>query len=377
MKKIGTITFHASHNYGSSLQAYALQEYVKKLCKNNIEYKIINLRTKVQKEIYTNVFEQKNWKSYIKRLFVIKEKEQLSIKCYNFENFIHNKLDITKEFSTLEELKKQNLGFDYYISGSDQIWNLTPVDFDWSYYLEFIHNAKKISYSASFGPIKQNWTSEHKERIKNNLNEYNHISVRELGSLNNIKDLINKEAKIHIDPTLLLTEKEWDKIIDKEPILKKDYILFYDLKWKKTSTKIAKVLSKKFKMPVIITCFTGIKAQYSNFEKHYDCGPLEFLNLIKNAKLVLSSSFHGTVFSIIFHKHFFAIDGDKDFRINNLLTTLNLQNRTINIKDLKEKSNQAFDKINFSLTEDILNKERNRSKEYLLTALEIKIKEKK
>ena len=92
---------------------------------------------------------------------------------------------------------------------------------------------------------------------------------------------------------------------------------------------------------------------------------------------MLSSSFHGTVFPIIFHKHFFAIDGDKDFRTNNLLTTLNLQNRTINIKDLKEKSNQAFDKINFSLTEDILNKERNRSKEYLLTALEIKIKEKK
>lgn len=377
MKKIAAITFHASHNYGSNLQAYALQEYIKRIGKNNIDYKIINLRTKVQKEIYTNVFEQKNWKSYIKRLFVIKEKKQLYKKYSNFENFINNKLNITEEFPTLESLTVQNFNFDYYISGSDQIWNLNPADFDWSYYLEFVNNAKKISYSASFGPIKQNWTSEEKERIKNDLNEYKHISVRELGSLNNIKSLISKKAEIHIDPTLLLTKTDWDKIIDKEAILKKDYILFYDLKWKKSSTKIAKTLSKKFKMPVIITCFTGITAQFSNFEKHYECGPLEFLNLIKNAKLVLSSSFHGTVFSIIFHKHFFAIDGDKDFRINNLLTMLNLQNRTINIKDLKEKSEEAFGKINFSLTEDILNKERNRSKEYLLTALEIKSKEKK
>ena len=106
MKKIGTITFHSPYNYGSSLQAYALQETVKKICNQDCEYKIINLRTEKQKYMY----EIDNEKSYInkliKRVLLKDYKEKYKIKNQKFEDFINNKLNVTREYKTYEELEK-------------------------------------------------------------------------------------------------------------------------------------------------------------------------------------------------------------------------------------------------------------------------------
>ena len=107
MKKIGTITFHSPYNYGSSLQAYALQETVKKICNQDCEYKIINLRTEKQKYMY----EIDNEKSYInkliKRVLLKDYKEKYKIKNQKFEDFINNKLNVTREYKTYEELKRK------------------------------------------------------------------------------------------------------------------------------------------------------------------------------------------------------------------------------------------------------------------------------
>ena len=143
MKKIATITFHASYNYGSNLQAYALQEVVKKLCVNNCEYNIINLRTNIQKDMYKNCFEKNDMKSKLKQiLFFSKEKELMQKNKY-FEDFITSKLNLTKEYNSLMELENENLYYDYYIAGSDQLWNLGAKDFDWANYLEFVKADRK------------------------------------------------------------------------------------------------------------------------------------------------------------------------------------------------------------------------------------------
>lgn len=371
MKRIATITFHASYNYGSNLQAYALQEYVKKLCNNKCEYRIINLRTDIQKNIYKNYFERDGLKNKIKRMVYFNEKKTLIKKKEYFEKFINERLNVTKELKSLDEIKDANLKYDYYISGSDQLWNLKAKDFDWANYLEFVNTGKKIAYAASFGPKAQSWNEKDKERVKKDLLQYDVISVREQGSFNNVMELTGIEPEINVDPTMLLSMEEWEKVIPQSPILKKDYILLYNLKGDKEILKIAKKVSKELKLPVVVTR-KGPKIEILyGFKKRYDTGPIEFLNLLKNAKLVLSSSFHGTVFSVLFNKPFFAINGAKDFRIHTLLEKMKLENRTVEIDNIKEKCNKAFD-ISFEESLKLLEEERTKSEKYLKKALDIK-----
>lgn len=371
MKKIATITFHSSYNYGSHLQAFALQEFVKNISKDPVDYKIINLRTQTQKNMYKNIFEKGGLKNHIKRIILIRYKKDLFKKKINFEKFLSSKLQVTKEFSTLGELVDENFDFNYYIAGSDQLWNLSATDFSWANYLEFIKNGKKLSYSASFGPIEQRWNNQEKDRVKKDLEKFEYLSVREQGSFDNVKKLIGREPEINVDPTMLLEKKEWLKIIGNKPIINKKYILFYDLKGKKEDLKIVREISKKLNMPVVITKFMNMKIHFSNFEKHYYCGPIEFLNILYNSNLVLSSSFHGNVFSIIFNRPFYALNGNSDFRIKSMLEKFNLEDRSITYEELDSKLERLYN-IDFKDALYVLNKERDKSKDYLKKALEIK-----
>ena len=116
MKKIATITFHGAHNYGSNLQSYALQEYIKKIAGSGCIYEILNLRTDIQKRQYS-LNKDNKITSKIVRKFLLKDFDRKNKGKYEkFENFINNKLQVTKEYSSLEELKNANLKYDYLIS---------------------------------------------------------------------------------------------------------------------------------------------------------------------------------------------------------------------------------------------------------------------
>lgn len=371
MKKIAAITFHGSYNFGSNLQAYALQEYIKKLAKENnkeIKYKIINYRTQIQKDMYDY---KKNGTFYKKILNTIFLKKVMEQRQENYENFMRNCLDLTDEYNEKEELEKLN--YDYYISGSDQIWNLATYDFDWAYFLDFVSNGKKIAYAPSLGPKKLDIGEESKKKIKSLVNKYDNVSVREQGSKERLAEIIEnqKDININIDPTILLEKNDWEKIIKEEPILKGNYILFYTLRMSKERAKFLKEISKKMKMPIVVANQSLRYDYIYGFKRQYQSGPLEFLNLIKNAKLVISSSFHGTVFSILLNKPFYTLDGINDSRIKNLLNITNLENRSISINDdLDEKLKDAFS-IEFSFCNDKLENERKRSREYLENALDL------
>lgn len=369
MKKIATITFHASYNYGSNLQAYALQEVVKRLCENNCEYNIINLRTNLQKDMYKNCFEKSDIKNKLKQILFLSKKKELILKNKYFEEFITSKLNLTKEYNSLKELEDEKFDYDYYIAGSDQLWNLGAKDFDWANYLEFVNKGKKISYAASFGPKSQTWNEEEKNRVKNDLLKFDSISVREIGSFNNVKELTGIEAEINVDPTMLLSKEDWEKLIPKEAMYKGEYIFLYNLKGDEY-LKLAKYISKKLNLPIVVSKYGGKSEIIYGFKKRYDVGPIEFLNLIKNASLVLSSSFHGTIFSILLNRPFFALNGNKDFRISTLLEKMGLEERGINMDDYELKCAKAFD-INFKESIKLLNDERKKSEIYLKNALDI------
>ncbi len=366
MISIATVTYHSSYNYGSNLQAYALQTFVENLDKGNINYEIINLRTDAQKELYKLPFEKTGVKNLLRSIIYLPYKNSLKNRNKLSEKFICEKLNITCEFSSSEEFR--NFDYDYYISGGDQIWNLAPLDFDWSYYLEFVKSGKRISYATSFGPIKQNWSEKERNRVKEALLNYDYLSVREEGSYNNVLELTGITPEINIDPTLLLTKNDWLGMFDSQPIIKGKYILLYDLKSKNETYDLAKKISKALKIKVVVTQYNLRCHLLYPFEKHYDTGPAEFLNLIYNAELVLSSSFHGTVFSILLNKPFFAINGLKDFRINTLLKAMRLEKRSID-SDTPDEIISGYRDVDFTESEAVLVKERAKSELYLKTSL--------
>lgn len=368
MKKIGAITFHASYNFGSNLQAYALQEYVKKIGKNSVNYQIINLRTNKQKYMYNFKENTKGIKLLAKKILYGKKLNKREEK---FEKFINTNLNLTKEYNDVEMLKNEMFDYNYYISGSDQLWNLAAGDFEWTYYLDFVKEGKRISYAASAGPILREKSKNDIEKIKELVNKYDCISVREQGTYDLIKNITGRESKINVDPTLLLNKEEWNEIIPDEKLYKKPYILYYTLQPTKIRSKFIKKIGKVFNKKIVVANPSFKFDLLGGFVKKYESGPLEFLNLLKNADLVISSSFHGTVFSILFNKPFFALNGKNDFRISTLLKKCNLEDRTISeTDDLSKLNNKAYN-IDFKNANENIERERAESKKYLLNALEI------
>lgn len=370
MKKIGTITFHSSYNYGSCLQAYALQEFVKSLSED-INYEIINYRSFEQKKMYKSCFEKKDLKSFLKRIYFYKNKNNL-IKASNlFESFINDKLDISNEISTKQEVLEICQKYDYIISGSDQIWNIKIKDFFDGYYLNFKTKAKKIAYAPSLGPKKQEFSREEKEKLKKFLNDYDYISVRENGSADKIKGITGINPVVLVDPTMLLTSEDWIKLISKDRIIKDDYIFLYNLKNDSSIYKMVEFIRNKTNLKIVVPRF-GYKCEIlKGYEVYYATGPLEFLNLIYYSKLTLSSSFHGTVFSILLNKPFFSLNGDSDLRISNLLKLTFLEDRAINIDNVLSRIENNIYKVDFSKVDEYIDEERKKSKIFLEKALEI------
>lgn len=346
-KTVGIMTFHAAHNYGSCLQAYALQSKIKEL---GCDVKIINFRSPRQREMYRALTNRKGLKYILKNAFFLlnlsKRKKRHSI----FEEFIAKHYYLTDEYSSLEELKNNPPAFDFYISGSDQIWNTVPYDADMAYFLPFVKKGVKIAFAPSFGQIGN---IEHKSEIAKYLSVYDFLSVREENANLLLDELIGKTAPVVTDPTLFYGQDFWEKLIDDKPIIDKGYIFFYTLFATPEMIKQVKMLSKSTGLPVVISNVSNQYEVFSGFEKHIDCGPCEFLNLLKNAKYVFTSSFHCTVFSIIFRKDFYAFRGMEDKRISTLLKTVNLENRSVDennkVELLSNCESVDFDGVNEKL----------------------------
>lgn len=365
-KSVGILTFHASHNYGSCLQAYALLKTVKKL---GVNAEIINFRTDRQKDMYAVFTKRKGVKYFFKNLTHLFYYFPLRKKHEKFEKFINEEYELSKEqYKTIAELENADFAYDSFIVGSDQIWNPIPKDFDWAYFLTFTES-KKIAYAPSFGPFFGRADEKLLHSIADQIEKFSFVSVREYNAKNYLSKYTQKQIEVVLDPTLLVDKEEWMQLVENEPSVEGEYIFLYTLFSSAEINKIAKELAQKWKMKVVVSNFSNQYDVFTPYTKKFDAGPKDFLNLIYHAKFVLVTSFHGTVFSILFEKPFFAINGGKDNRISTLLTHTKLSERTIEIDNIDAKAETAFS-IDFKVAKEELLKEREHSIEYLRMSLE-------
>lgn len=370
MKKIEIVTFNKAHNYGATLQAYAL------------ERKISDLKYEVDFLNYYDEFIENGYK-----IFKISKKHGLlgvvksflssvvfykinKKRFYTFNDFINNNLKInTKYYKSICELKNNTPEVDVLITGSDQVWNskitggLSDV-----YTLNFGNDGiKRISYAASVGDI--NLIKDNEEEYKKKISKIDYISVRENDAKEALSEIIDKPIKVVLDPTLLLTKKEWDDVVNKISNTKEKYILAYVVEPDEEYIKIANDLSKKTGLRIIH--FGKKNPGYNNVLKSaYTEGPLEFINYIKNAEYVVATSFHATVFSIIFNKKFFIVPHRKTgARVTNLLDNLEIKGRTFSSYEDFKDIDYDFD-TDWTNVKKILDKEREESINWLKNAIE-------
>lgn len=371
MKKIATMTFHHAHNFGSVLQAYALQQFIQNMYEDHdasVEYKIIDYYTELQEELYSVYKHEFSVKSIIKNLVAWRYSRQLKQKHQKFETFLRERCSLTRRYKNREELVKEIPVADVYISGSDQLWNVRAEDFDSVYYYDFIEdNCKRISYAASLGPLQIDWEKYDRSKYKTLIEKYDRISVREQGSFDNLKNITDVKCNINVDPTLLISQDEWRKIESKENYNNGKYILLYCLEPSKEQLKIADAVSRKLQLPIVILRYNNKNDIFNHFVKKYATGPEDFLAYIDHAALVLSSSFHGTAFSLIYHKPFYTLNGINDNRISEILRKTNMTERSLeSIRDIEKVT---LNKPNEKMIEIFLENERKKSYDYLKEAI--------
>lgn len=338
-KKVGIITFHAAHNCGSILQAYGLQTVLKN--KMNIESEIIDFSNKGQREYYSVYVPTDSFKHLVKNIFTFFVAGKVKKEYEQYEKYIHENLMLTKKrYLSTEELTELKDEYDCLICGSDQVWNVTCVDADDAYFLSFASGLKKIAYATSLGAKNINKYANDIEKYKRYISDFSAISVREANGKKWIDELmsgVGPKVDITADPTLLLNRDEWNVRV-KNAIVPGKYIFYYAFNYTKEVNEAVKKISKKFNMSVYMFDVKswGVKGNFRfGFKLADEYGPEAFLSLVKNAEMVLTTSFHGTVFSTIFEKNFWYLDSSMhskdDDRARYLLQQLGLKNRLIDI----------------------------------------------
>lgn len=351
MKKIGVITFSKSINYGAYLQAYALQKTIKKL---GYKPSLINYENSADIKRY-KIFNASSIKSIVSSL-------------------IFAPINIARKNSFKKDLGRLrytliNQHYNVAITGSDQVWNpkITGNILDEKFFLRGIDADKKISYAASVA--NEQVIQELKKQYSKYLEDFNHISVREITAKNELKKITNKKISVVADPTLLLTQSEWLKEISQIKLNTKPYIFTYfvggiDKRENNALTKVSNKLGLK-----CIT-YSKIPREKNIYKYSYAKGPLHFLSTIRDSKLVLTSSFHGIVLSIMMHKNFyyFLPRADRRSRVDSILGILGLTDRIIETEADLDKIN--LEDIDYAEPQKKLDALREDSLNWLKNAIE-------
>ncbi|WP_261882420.1 polysaccharide pyruvyl transferase family protein [Vibrio pelagius] len=362
MKTVGIVTFYKAHNYGAVLQAYALK---RKLNLLGLDPFFIEFDNEALDENY-RLFPY--YKKGSKR-FVIKSIKQLLdfkrviIRKRSFDLFIRENLP--------HRLLKEKISCDCVVIGSDQIWNpfitggFDPIFFGVN---ENLVCDKVISYAASMGRAIEHEEYFHDTEFLKLLKNLSHISVRESELGIKIKEKFNFSSNLTIDPTLLLPVQEWDEIAI-QPKLSEKYVLVYEVENHPLTPMFIETIRKKYKYEVkVISAKTNYKTAKDIITT---ASPQEFLGLFKHASFVITSSFHGTVFSIINKIPFFTMKFGNgiDSRSNGILKELGLLDRHIdNMCDLNELIEKD---VCFDTAYERLNSLRKEAEDYLVSSLNV------
>lgn len=321
MKNVGILTIRNLNNYGNRLQAYALSKVIEKLNCTSVE--LITCE-KINKQFVKDMIKTSSslviFFKFLAEIISGSKLKTAKKRCGRFRLFAQFSRKIKTRI-----ILSDSKAFDYYVCGSDQIWNPSFAG-ESRYFAAFAAKEKRIAYAASFGISKL--PEAVIGRYKKSLTNMNSISVRESAGRQIVKELTEREVQVVIDPTLMLDEKEWKAIAEKPKFkLPDNYILTYF--WGNYCEETAEYVYK-------LAEENGLEIISLNAQEENDywngTGPSEFIWLIENAELVCTDSFHASVFSILLDSPFivfrrFAGNNDMHSRIDNLLGMFQLTER--------------------------------------------------
>lgn len=338
--KVGLVTYHRSTSYGACLQAYATQTELSKLGNDVIVIDYIN-----------------NYEQRIKRVFfstdgTFKSLLKNSIKSIIFgrsywlkrayRNFTNNYTLSSSQYRSAQDMN--DLDFDALIVGSDQVWNskisgkLDPV-----FLLDFGNTNKRISVASSFGSYILN--NDERDYFVDCLRRFTSISVREQFAENQLSQIGINNVKVICDPTLMISVDEWNRFL--VPCKYNGYLLTYFVSGSfKDFAERVSLINRNYNFPIY-------NVQSSNYhwngvtKTFVGVTPEAFLGMIKNAEIVVTDSFHGTVFSVLFHKKVVVINNASNpIRIKELLKNLGMERVEFDGTDrVVEYNDKDFEKI--------------------------------
>lgn len=343
-----------TNNFGAILQSYALSKTIDKL---GYEVKVINYRNQISESIT----------------------DRLSVQ--NLNEFRINHIPYTLPCYTDEDLTRLNNDFDTFIVGSDQVWNYNYLKWAFpdniaKYFLNFVSPTKKIiSYAASFA--EDNWSgnaNEVEEAIQA-LSRFSHISVREKSGVNICKNIFKVDSNHVLDPTFLLDNDEYENIISEENVhtIDKKYILYFSLDNDLESTINTNEnlinFSNQNKLKIVNAKGEQINYLGNNFIKYHTIS--QWLSYIKNSDLVITDSYHGIIFSIIFKRQFIALQRDYagNERLNSLFSLLKISDKYVKDLNSIDINSQYKNKIDYNSIYKILKIERSNSLSFLENSL--------
>ena len=360
--KISIVTFHNTSNFGATLQCVALFNYLKeKGCAVEVvNYlpKYVRDKKSVTKEL-RRIHGSKNViKAVVKGLVYLSYFSVIKRRDNCFEKFIDANINLTLPYYDGKQIENNPPRADVFICGSDQIWNpaLTGNRFDEVFFLKYA-SGRKYAYGVSLGELD---IELHETELRTLTEGFEKVTVREKSVAKRLSKAIQKDVGVVLDCTLLLDKNNYSKMERKVDIIRDPYVLLYNMQNSTLSTQLAKKLADEYSLS-IIDISPNLFSRIDNSHKLIDIGPSEFLNLIRNARFVVTNSFHGTVFSIIYEKNFYSVAHSKrSARVLDLLDTLNLSDRMINnIDDLDSSP------IDYVAVNSTLNTIRQRSYNYI------------
>lgn len=356
--KIGIITYHFPYNSGAALQCVALQTALENM---GHEVQVINYRPWYHQIRYTpkkNIvfvikehYETSAYAGFAKRClaslykglkavyFNLFKSKMFRVSEEKFSRFVRRYIKESRLYRTLEDLQKSPPECDVIISGSDQLWNteLTKGGFDPAYFVSFApRGCKRMTYAVgvNFADNVSNVS-----QVKQLIADMDAISLREEKFYRTIKRISRPGMPLHqdLDPTLLHDAETYTRFESKTCNLPSDsYILVYTMgdKVQGRVYAVAKKLAEETGLPVIDITGNPVRGAYTFGVPSIKAGPDEFLTYIKSAKYVVTNSFHGTAFSIIYRKQFVVIPHSKTGnRVTDLLHRLGLDSRWSNTQE--------------------------------------------
>lgn len=322
MKTVGILTYHSSDNFGSVLQAYAT---CRMLREQGFDARIVNLRKPAVQKMYRILRFSKSPSVMMATAYNSLHYAELKRRKRRYEAFRQQRMALSERcYRSGAELSQAQPGYDAYVVGSDQVWNMDIVDFDMAYFLPFAGDARRISLAASFGPVSKERTLP--DEVKTALAKFDLLTVRENRGAEQIENAGLARPKIVPDPVFFLNRDQWCEAASSKKC-GKQYMLCYfpgvvTAEFDAYTKKLAK--ERGLKRVLLMPHWRNLMRRDC---KDYSAGPEEFLALVRDADMVCTNSFHAAAFSVIFGKEFIVGTHSygTDERINTLLRHTGLE----------------------------------------------------